>query len=854
MTDPSQPITLQDLLEHAAWVQRLALRLVRDQAIADDIVQRTWLAATRRLPRHRSRVKGWLRRVVRNLAYEEHRARMSREARERAVARPEALDLSAADLLQRAEATELLAGAVQTLPEPYRTAVLRRYYQGQSVRQTAENAGIPLETARTHLKRGVAMLRANLKERDGKDWAWALVPLLPRHVGGPLTAPAVPHTGRPTRSAPRFIAAGLLVTAAAVAVVVSLTPAGETASTRTAEPGAAKPASRAATAARSPRPEASPDAVTPPPATRPAEATAASPNAAPAPTARVSMALQRDGDVPAGPIPVVAAPRGVGSTNARAWSRKFEAEGSVASLDLPVESPEHKRIRSWDVRVDRPDLVPATALVTMPEQVTGAIECRLDVHLAGILTGTLGLPSPPAVCQPFAAVLAEGEVPGPPLDTSDIGADGSFRLRLLPDRPSRIVVAVRGCRPVVIDATVPRGATRTAGPIPLDPGGHIAGTVVGPDGSGLSRVPVTVRSTAIGATSLVGVHDVTVDGKEADWGTLKTLTDAGGRFRFDGLRPGRHRVSASVPGLTTDRSAALTRDVGPDADDVHIVMDGGIIVVTAMSDGVPRPGVVFSVLGPTGGSGAKTGADGRARIVGQPGAKYTITCLTEDKSVHQIEGTAPEVGRVTPLVLDLGPKPVPAKVALIVRGAPGVRRAGIHTFGVDGNDKYSEVVLDLDATASQPGESRFQLDLPPGPVKLAVRPGGGWGDSSLYLEQSVDIDPQAGREVAAEVPLVAGGRLRAGARDRDGKFVGANCTLRSADGQIVHVNCPRDEPGGLLRLNDVLSPHGAEILSPALAPGAYVLHVEAPGYVANERRVEVRAGEISDLVLDLDRR
>lgn len=852
MSERDLPVRIEELLEHSDWVQRLAYRLVGDHATAQDIVQRTWKAGLRTPPRHRSKIKAWLRRVVRNLAFEDHRAATARAARERAVARAEAESLTPQDLVQRAEATELLSATVQELAEPYRTTILRHYYQGLSAREIADAEHIPVETVRTRLKRGIAQLEAMLKERHGPDWEMALLPLLPKPGAGPWMTPVseLPRSG--AMSTPTLVAAGILIGAVAVAFLLQF--ASHRASTPAERPasGASPSLDRAVRPVRSPRSASAPDAVAPSPAPRPVEPTAAVPDAARSPAAHVSVTVQRDADVPSGPIPIVAIPRGVGVQNSHAWSRRFEAEGAVAACELPLESPEHKRIRSWDLRVDRPDLVPTTAFVAIPADGTGAVACRLDARLAGIFAGILDLPGPPAVCAPFASVLSEGEVPGPPLDTSEIGADGSFRLRLLPDRPSRIVIAVRGFRPVVLDTSVPRGTTRNADRVRLDPGGHIAGTVVGPDGIGLARVKVIARSTADGATSLIGVHDVTVDAKDADWTTLQILTDAEGHYRFDGLRPGGYRVAASVPGLTADRSAALTKDLAPDADDLRLVMDGASIVVSVTRAGASLSGAALSVLGPMGVSGARTGPDGRARILGQPGAKYTITCLTEDKSPRQIEATAPDVGGVNALPFELGAKTAAAQVVLTLRGAPGVRRAGIHTFRVSGPD-VPEVVLDLDAVAGDAGTSRLRFSLPPGPVRVVVRPGGGWGDPGLHLEQSVVIDPRPGVEVAAEVPLVAAGRLRAGARGRDGKFVGANCTLRAANGQIVHVTCPRDEPGALLQMEDLLSPHGAEILSPALAPGSYVMHAEAPGYVAAERRVEVRAGEIADLVFDLDR-
>ena len=69
--DSSRPDE-QSLVEHRGFVEALARRLVFDQHLADDLVQETLLAAMRNPPRERKAMRGWLARVVRNLAYRSH--------------------------------------------------------------------------------------------------------------------------------------------------------------------------------------------------------------------------------------------------------------------------------------------------------------------------------------------------------------------------------------------------------------------------------------------------------------------------------------------------------------------------------------------------------------------------------------------------------------------------------------------------------------------------------------------------------------------------------------------------------------------------------------------------------------
>ena len=53
MTTSSYPTSMapKELLQHSSWLRRLAREILNDASLADDVVQRTWLAALRRPPR-----------------------------------------------------------------------------------------------------------------------------------------------------------------------------------------------------------------------------------------------------------------------------------------------------------------------------------------------------------------------------------------------------------------------------------------------------------------------------------------------------------------------------------------------------------------------------------------------------------------------------------------------------------------------------------------------------------------------------------------------------------------------------------------------------------------------------------
>jgi RNA polymerase sigma-70 factor (ECF subfamily) len=175
------------LLAHREWVRRLARSLVRDEASADDVEQRTWVAALRSPPGQATSVRAWLARVVRRQALDTFRAQGRRARHEQAGARGESVR-SAAEVVAEAETQNRVVAAVCSLPEPYRTTVLMRFFEDLPPREVAQRLGVPVETVRTRQKRAAEMLRRELGGTDGSEWLAALSPLLaaPRDGGSAL--------------------------------------------------------------------------------------------------------------------------------------------------------------------------------------------------------------------------------------------------------------------------------------------------------------------------------------------------------------------------------------------------------------------------------------------------------------------------------------------------------------------------------------------------------------------------------------------------------------------------------------------------------------------------------------------
>lgn len=182
------PTPTDALLEQLPRLRRLARGLVRDAADADDLLQSTVTVALRDPPRLRAAWRSWLARVMTNLARQQARARGRRESRERVAAPHEALD-SVDALVERHDIRLRLMQAVRGLDEPYREAILLRFFEDLPPRAIATRLGVPVKTVDSRLARGLAKLRERLDlEHDGdrRSWLLALLPLA-RAAPAPLT-------------------------------------------------------------------------------------------------------------------------------------------------------------------------------------------------------------------------------------------------------------------------------------------------------------------------------------------------------------------------------------------------------------------------------------------------------------------------------------------------------------------------------------------------------------------------------------------------------------------------------------------------------------------------------------------
>lgn len=151
----------------------LALRVLRDQALAEDAVQEAfltvWRTASRFVP-ERGKASTWILTLVHRRAVDAVR----REQRRRAdsldrAPEPsvEGVDESAWLRLQRERVQE----ALRRLPDAQREALELAYYGGLSQSELAERLGQPLGTIKSRMFGGLSRLRELLGE-PGTEVSW----------------------------------------------------------------------------------------------------------------------------------------------------------------------------------------------------------------------------------------------------------------------------------------------------------------------------------------------------------------------------------------------------------------------------------------------------------------------------------------------------------------------------------------------------------------------------------------------------------------------------------------------------------------------------------------------------------
>lgn len=151
---------------------RVARAVLRDDAEAEDVVQETYVRAFTRLSTFRgeSAIATWLTRIALNEALGRRRRRrpttdiaaIAGTASAEIIAFPGASPETEAG---RRQMHDMLAAAIDALPEPFRLVFVLREVEELDIAETAALLGIKAETVKTRLFRARRLIRGELEKK-----------------------------------------------------------------------------------------------------------------------------------------------------------------------------------------------------------------------------------------------------------------------------------------------------------------------------------------------------------------------------------------------------------------------------------------------------------------------------------------------------------------------------------------------------------------------------------------------------------------------------------------------------------------------------------------------------------------
>jgi RNA polymerase sigma-70 factor (ECF subfamily) len=153
---------------HGRLVYSLALRVLRDQGDAEDVVQDVFSQAWRQASRYESSrgpVIAWLMNLARSRAIDRLRSRRARPetgADDAEVARMPDLAPPIDDQLALSDQAERIRAAVEQLSLLQRVAIELAFYEGLTHVEIAERLELPLGTVKTRIRQGLAKLKERL--------------------------------------------------------------------------------------------------------------------------------------------------------------------------------------------------------------------------------------------------------------------------------------------------------------------------------------------------------------------------------------------------------------------------------------------------------------------------------------------------------------------------------------------------------------------------------------------------------------------------------------------------------------------------------------------------------------------
>ena len=192
-------------------LRRVAESVTSDRALADDLTQDAWLVLKGRGGSDLRSRATWFRQIVRRLWISRYRSESARRRREAISAKRE-YEPGALPKHELAELRDAVREELAALNPTYRTTLELRHVEELPIQEIAARQGLPVETVRTRIKRGQAMLRERIERRAGpraERWLPLLVFVRPSER---VSKSSLPATG----------VFAVVAVSAAIAVLVTL--------------------------------------------------------------------------------------------------------------------------------------------------------------------------------------------------------------------------------------------------------------------------------------------------------------------------------------------------------------------------------------------------------------------------------------------------------------------------------------------------------------------------------------------------------------------------------------------------------------------------------------------------------
>ena len=151
---------LRLMTEYEIPIRRMCCVYLRDEQLADDAVQETFLKAYTGLAKFRAEAseKTWLMRIAVNVCHS-----MRRTGWMRFIDRRVTLDKLPEPVIQAEYGLTELTLDIMQLPRKLLDVVLLHDYQGFTVRETGEMLGVPYQTVISRLKKAHTILQLELR-------------------------------------------------------------------------------------------------------------------------------------------------------------------------------------------------------------------------------------------------------------------------------------------------------------------------------------------------------------------------------------------------------------------------------------------------------------------------------------------------------------------------------------------------------------------------------------------------------------------------------------------------------------------------------------------------------------------